>query len=204
MATLLLVLTSITLAQSVYYVKYDASGANDGSSWIDAYNCLQSALSSSSSGDDIWVAKGTYQPPNQLGGTGERFRAFQMKDNVRIYGGFEGNEDYSVFDLDDRDFEANETVLSGDLGGGVNVYHIFSHINLGLSDLAVLDGFTIKGGKADGSGDHGNGGGMLNQGSSSANGSSPTIKNCKFESNTANQGGAIYNSRYSNPSISNT
>ncbi len=193
-----LVMSCAGWAQSVYFVKYDASGAGDGSSWIDAYTSLQTALTACSTGDRIWVAKGTYQPSEEVGGSGNRYKAFQMKAGVGIFGGFAGNEEYAVFNLADRDFDSNETILSGDLGDGVNVYHVFSHINLGLTTSAVLDGFTVSGGKADGTGNDGNGGGMLNQGSS------PTIRNCNFENNTALQGGAIYNSRYSSPTILDT
>ena len=38
-----------------------------------------------------------------------------MKNGVEIYGGFAGDEDPAVFDLNDRDFTANETILSGDI-----------------------------------------------------------------------------------------
>ena len=44
------------------YVKWNATGANNGSSWIDAYTDLQDALSTASYGDEIWVATGTYYP----------------------------------------------------------------------------------------------------------------------------------------------
>ena len=46
----------------IIYVDDDASGANNGTSWVDAYNYLQDALVSASSGDEIRVAQGTYTP----------------------------------------------------------------------------------------------------------------------------------------------
>jgi hypothetical protein len=190
-----------TVAQSHFYVKHDAAGINDGSSWDDAYTSLQTALASANTGDVIWVAAGTCLPTQESGGTGNEFKTFQLKNGVELYGGFAGNEDPSTFELEDRDFEINETILSGDLGGGVQVYHVFRHVNLGLNSTAVLDGFTISGGKANGSDPDNKGGGMLNSGTSSANGSSPTIRNCVFKNNEAAEGGAIFNSRYSNPVI---
>ena len=45
---------------SIIYVDADATGLNDGSSWADAFNDLQDAIASSTSGDSIWVADGTY------------------------------------------------------------------------------------------------------------------------------------------------
>jgi hypothetical protein len=43
------------------YVDLNAVGANTGTSWIDAYTNLQSALPGTS-GDTIFVAQGTYTP----------------------------------------------------------------------------------------------------------------------------------------------
>lgn len=64
---------------TILYVKSNASGANNGTSWADAYTNLQSALSIVSSGDEIWVAAGTYS-------------SITLKNGVSVYGGFAGTE----------------------------------------------------------------------------------------------------------------
>jgi len=54
-------------------------------------------------------------------------------------------------------------------------------VDAGIDNTAVLDGFTISGGNADGLGF---GGGML------IDGGSPTLSNDIFDSNSAGYGGA--------------
>ena len=66
-AILLLLITSIcSLAQGqTIYVNQAATGANNGTSWTDAYVDLQVALNSiASSNRTVWVASGTYRPAN--------------------------------------------------------------------------------------------------------------------------------------------
>lgn len=149
----------------INYVKADASGNNDGTSWNDAFILLQSGIEAASSGDTIWVAAGTYFPTKKVGGTTEHHRTFQMKNDVAIYGGFAGIEDPATFDLDNRDFTTYETILSGDLNQddstyfadykyimenlSDNCYHIFRHPeSLALNRTAILNGFTITGGNS--------------------------------------------------------
>jgi len=116
----ILLVTSIAQAQSVLYVDDDAPPGGDGLSWTTAFSELQSALDAATSDDRIWVAAGTYKPDYDVNTgthTGNRASTFQLKNGVVIYGGFVGNEGPATFDLDDRDFIANETILSGDLSG---------------------------------------------------------------------------------------
>jgi hypothetical protein len=179
------------------FVDYDAPGNNDGSSWTDAFTSLQSGLELSGNGDKIWVASGTYKPSKEYNGaTGTpREFIFRMKNGVEIYGGFHGDEDYTTFDLDDRDFERDETILSGDkndddviTGSGEtlsitendeNCYHVFYSSNYGLTSSAVLDGFTISGGNANGEGEHHYGGGMF------ISEDDPSLRNLIFKNNSS-------------------
>jgi len=92
------------------FVDQAAIGANDGSSWQDAFADLQDALTVAQAGDEIWVAAGAYKPD---GGTGERTMSFVVPSGVQLYGGFVGTEQF----LSKRDWVAHETILSGDLNG---------------------------------------------------------------------------------------
>jgi len=171
---------------STVYVDVDAAGADDGSSWSDAYADLQDALSSASSGDDIWVAEGIYVPTDGS----SRGISFSLLDGVGVYGGFDGTETARG----DRDWVANETILSGDLDGDdgadfanndENSYHVVT-VPIRDTNGAVLDGFTISGGNADGTGSNTIGGGIW------AYGSTFTLANSVLASNYAESGGGLF------------
>ncbi|UCF42416.1 MAG: right-handed parallel beta-helix repeat-containing protein [Planctomycetota bacterium] len=103
----------------IIYVDADADGANDGSSWGNAYNYLQDALAEANSLGvpvEIWVAAGIYTPDSnsaQPDGSGDRTATFQLINGVAIYGGFAGGGGI----WEDRDPNLYETILSGDLAG---------------------------------------------------------------------------------------
>jgi len=176
-------LLTVRAAPDIIYVKADATGANNGTSWEDAYSDLQAALATAQSGDEIWVAAGAYQP---TAGT-DRTATFQLRSGVALYGGFAGGET----DRDERDWEANVTILSGDIGNpedaSDNCYHVVTGSD--TDHTAMLDGFTITGGNADGDSASRDdlGGGMYND-----NGS-PTLTHCTFSSNHAKWGGGMGN-----------
>jgi hypothetical protein len=193
------------------YVKVNATGNNDGSSWQHAYTDIQTAIDEQTSALDIWVAKGTYLPlMDHLGNTtpnDPRSKTFHLSRDMKIYGGFIGSETL----LSQRNWLTNETILSGDFSGNdvinaagatlsianntENAYHVL--ITANLTNAAVIDGITIKGGKADSSelsisyasrvfeGSYG--GGMINRYSASS------IANVKFYGNSAKNGGGMYN-----------
>lgn len=90
---------------------------------------------------------------------------------------------------DDRDWVAHPTTLSGEIGNpeeaSDNVYHVL--VGGGVTETAVLDGFTVRGGYADGTAPNDRGGGMYNEASS------PTLAHVTFLSNWAGHGGGMYN-----------
>ncbi len=186
---------------AIYVNAGNDSGIEDGQLWATAYSTLTDALNAAVSGDEIWVAKGTYYPTT---GT-DRDMSFNLVADVSLYGGFAGTESA----LDERDWETNETILSGDIGtlddNSDNSYHVVVG-----SDDAVIDGFTIQDGNADlpndGSGSlvetslsdaeilrivtnikSVSGGGMLNVHAATV------TRNCIFRNNSAGKGGAVYN-----------
>jgi len=176
-------------AISIKYVTTTGAGSKDGGGWDNAYEGLQAALDATSSGQ-IWVASGTYRPTTQVGGSGTRYATFQMEDGVAIYGGFAGTETEISQRISYGAGETNETILSGDLDSdgrdNDDSYHVFYHQSpLSLTSTAILDGFTITGGNANGGGELNSGGGMFNSYSS------PTITNCTFSANWAYIGGGI-------------
>ena len=189
-------------AQAVIYVHAGASGAADGSSWADAYKNLQEALGQAQSAPgpvQIWVAEGTYRPTRLADPTDARTATFQLLSGVELYGGFNWSE--TSRSGRNPDPETNGTVLSGDIGSvgftGDNAYHVVTGSGVGPS--AILDGFTITAGRANGAEyDDRDGSGMYNDMGS------PTLRNCQFMNNRAQgDGGAMYNWFESSPSIAN-
>ncbi len=185
--TLLLLVSIGQLNAAIRYVNMNANGTGNGASWTNAYTDFKTAIDNAASGDEVWVAKGTYQAAT---GT-----SFSMKDGVKIYGGFSGGE----ATLNARNWRSNPTILRG------NNFRVLNNSN--LSSTALLDGFTITGGNINSSG-----GGVYNDSSSptfancifsgntgvyggavSNYASSPTFSNCIFSGNSANYGGAVDN-----------
>lgn len=161
------------------------TGSNDGTSWANAFQSndgLQLALGVSASGDEIWVADGTYIPTQ----TGLRTDSFRMQDDVKIYGGFNGSES----SLSQRVLGVTPSILSGDLAGndngGATTSENSNHVvrAAGANAAALLDGFTVRAGLANGSGNNNRGAGVIYGG-----GTTISISNCIFIDNRSTFGG---------------
>ncbi len=169
------------------FVDQGALGINNGTSWSDAFTELRDAMDvaalSSGPVNEIWVAGGVYKPT----AGNDRSAAFRLVSSVAVYGGFTSGQT----SLGDRDPDplSNNTILSGDIGApgdsSDNSYHAV--ISAAADATAILDGFTITDGNANGSGYlQGVAGGIL----STTTGA--TVSNCRVVANAAASGGGIY------------
>ena len=156
-------------ANGIFYVASDGTG--DGSSWDSATPYLQYASACASDfTKKVWVKTGTY-----YGDEGNIDGAFSIYKYNRVYGGFEGNENPD-FNLNDRDFEANPTILDGQ--NARRVLYQIDHFN--SAEYSLWDGFTIQNGNA------GSGGGAYLCCNS-------RFVNCKFiDNHSAGFGGGAY------------
>lgn len=157
-------------AQQIRYVKQGGSG--NGSSWAAASGDFQAMINASVSGDEVWVAEGTYQPAAG--------QFFSMKQGVRIYGGFPA--DNNSADMSHRNWNTHETIL---LGNGRSVIrNVFTSSNR-MTSASVLDGFVVTG----------NNNKVDDEGAGFYNSyASPTLKNLKIVNNySVPRGGAMYN-----------
>lgn len=189
-----LLLSQLSVAK-IIYVSASASGANDGTNWLNAYPCLHTALDSAAEYDEIWVATGIYKPIHSYDYGTEIYRHFRLKSNVALYGGFAGTETTRQ----QRSTDPSLTILSGDLNNNDNdnlspneptrsdnCLHII--YNGGGLNNAILDGFTIRGGNARAQGHFASGGGLYNSTYNDL-----IINNCVFTQNTAlSKGGGLF------------
>ncbi len=156
----MLVATVLLLASqgppAVVYVDDTATGANDGTSWHDAFTDLQNALEVASPPTQVWVAEGRYKPTPGLN------RSECFRPRTAVFGGFAGHE----ATLEERAGLFERTILTGDLLGDDGpdfVNYDDNSVNVvqfawstGPLDIQ-LDGFKITAANAEG----GYGGGTL-------------------------------------------
>ncbi len=162
---------------AVFYVDHTATGSNDGSTWVDAFNTIEAAIDAATFGDQIWVAEGVYTPL-----TTSSTDYYSLKNGVEMYGGFSGDEML----LEDRDIEMYPTILDGNIndpGSSTdNLLHVVKALDTSLGTR--LDGFTVINGRADGTFLSSEmGGGFMNEGGSC------TVANCVFQGNYCSYGG---------------
>ena len=167
-------------AGRIRYVRPQAHGTGDGSSWVNASADIQQMIDYLADNNpqglpgEVWVAAGEYEPRAQLI-TGTAYSAsFRMRDGISVYGGFSNDSPEATkagrakgtmpWQYD------NETILSAANYSHSNLSfntstnrwstqsdsrHVVWFAPLGqdapaFSRVTVLDGFTIRGGYAQG------------------------------------------------------
>jgi hypothetical protein len=180
-ATLALSVTPLASA-GILYVRGSQTlplNQQDGLSWPTAFQGLQAGIDAAVSGDEVRVSVGIYRPTE---GT-DRMASFVLKQGVRLRGGYAGSGDTP----DDRSVSLYSARLSGNIGdpstNADNSFHVVRAT--GVTSAAIIDGFDIRDGNANGTGDESVGGGML------VKSGSPAIVRCVFYNNNAQKGGAI-------------
>ena len=193
----LVAISPATLAGTVVHVDDDGPPGGDGTTWATAYRFLQDGLGFASNPangvTEVRVGQGVYRPDRSStnpDGSGARSASFHLISGVALVGGYVG---IGGDDPDHRDPDLYETILSGDLSGDdlpefvnteENSFHVV--VDSGTDEGAVLDGFIITAGNADGTFFPDNRGGGL----CAAYGGG-TIVNCVFVSNSAHVGGGV-------------
>ena len=210
-----------TASGKILYVDDNATGANHGSSWTDAFCYLQDALTMAEKGDEIRVAQGTYLPTQATitsppGGHGhgaaaiaggrasasddaDRTKSFFLKSGVTVKGGYAGLADN---DPDARDITRYQTVLSGDLKGddapvddARELLDAPRRADNSFSVVAAgsVDSAAVLDGFVITGGNRDDcWGSNCGGGGLSMAYSSATIENCTFIRNSANEGGAVH------------
>lgn len=148
----------------------------DGASWASAYDTIQAGIDAATleGWGEVWVAEGTYGEERV-----NRSGAIQLSEDVHVYGGFSGVET----SREQRNVDLYPTVIDGATARqGDPAFHVV------LVDCdTILDGFTIRGGVANGTSSdlEGMGGGVA------VAGGAPTISHCVFTENSGMSGGAV-------------
>jgi len=196
-ATLFSIFFILEFSQAQVFVNQDASGANDGTSWANAYTNLQDALNAANPGNQIWMAQGTYIPEGTTGAD----RSFRFNNAVELYGGFAGTETM----LSEREWDIHQTLLDGDANGDDdpgdpdNFHEDNANHMIIIQDIvqqSIVDGITFTKGAtrsdsyapiaSDLAGvDRWSGGGMIIVNSTAI------IRNCTFNSNYGYRGSAL-------------
>lgn len=128
----LLAASILSTEAAVIHVRPGGHDAASGLSWSDAKATVGAAIQAAASGDEIWVAEGTYNERirNRIQGG--------LAVEVALYGGFEADE----ISRDERDVAGNPTILDGGAGGSVVT------IDAQAGPAMRVDGFRIRNGYA--------------------------------------------------------
>jgi hypothetical protein len=206
-------LSLTSFAQPIVYVTPSGSGTGSGNSWANSLSGTQlvNRVAIATAGTQFWVAAGTYKPTT----TTNRAASFSIATGVSVYGGFAGSETT----LGQRNYTANKTILSGDIGlphdttdhsalpvsQADNSYHVIYFQDVDAT--TQLNGLTVREGVANlangptsyllgqevQANDIGKAGGGIHN-ISLTKCSTPSILNCTIEQNRGSFGSGLYSS----------
>ena len=162
------------------------TGTGDGSSWTQAMSLQAALMASTTAGDQVWIAAGTYKPDAT-----DRTATLTIPAGVLVYGGFDPVADASDADASSR--SGGATILSGDLADNdasrTRTDNSRTVVTIGGADV-TLDGLTIEAGEDGTRSFGGNVGAGLFAGAGTTG---ITLTACTFNNNSADdQGGGAY------------
>ena len=114
----------------IWYVNQNATGANNGVDWANAFTTITQAIDASSYGEQVWVAQAVYE--EQL----------ILRNGVALYGGFSGYENQ----LDERDITNHLTMVDANYQGPVVTVDNGSDPNTRMDGFVITKGDGINGG----------------------------------------------------------
>lgn len=134
---------AFTTQDSILHVNSNVAegGANNGTSWQDAFEHLKDALEVLVSGQQVWVS-GTHNPSPDFNGARGLSLLIENVSDVQVLGGFAGDENEAF----QRDFTVNETILTGHIGNDNHSFRVL--VVKDTDDTVLIDGFTVTGGVA--------------------------------------------------------
>lgn len=138
-ATLIVSGIFTTNAQNTIYVDLNATGAANGTNWLNAYTHIDSAVVHANPGDAIFIKTGTYKQQTTI------------TKSLSIYGGFNGTE--TVYTQANPD--ANPVIMDADINGddvlndyvtnkGDNLSYLLNIQGNGSSIGLTVHGITFK------------------------------------------------------------
>ncbi len=185
LTTLIAMATLFGLQAQVVYVDVNATGTNNGSSWANAYNDMNTAIINANIGSEFWVKAGTYK------------QFFAISEDATIIGGFNGTETTSS----EADPATNEVIFDGDILGNDfegdhttnrsdnSPYICFIAVSSSTNEINI-SGITFKGASATSYSAL-----YINNGSNDNTSKTVNVKNCIFYDNSTNGqdagGGAV-------------
>ncbi|MDP1843311.1 MAG: gliding motility-associated C-terminal domain-containing protein [Sediminibacterium sp.] len=199
-------LVLVSKSQTTLYVDSSVAISGNGTSWASPYKNLNQALNIANSGSgkyNVNLAQGTYFPTAVNGSiaTSRDSSFIIFRKGISIFGGYPAGGGT-------RNSKQFVSRISGEIGSQStvtdNVYHtlVFA-INTNSSDSLILDGVTIEGGYANGSGSvsinsvnfsRNNGGGISSNNNSVTAIQDVYLTNCLIQNNYSSaNGGGIQN-----------